>query len=139
MMSMFDLDGARKKKTIYFVLFIIAALSASVVLSAMAAEKAGMYWIGMDLPEISEKTVDNRGFLMVDVSDLSAVSSPAEPSEPETEVIPIGIGPLPSVPSLTTEELKLYGVLSRGDGLILSEDKEALIGDICWQEVVLDQ
>ena len=40
MMSMFDLDGARKKKTIYFVLFIIAALSASVVLSAMAAEKA---------------------------------------------------------------------------------------------------
>ena len=51
-MSMFDLDGARKKKTIYFVLFIIAALSASVVLSAMAAEKAGMYWIGMDLPEI---------------------------------------------------------------------------------------
>ena len=82
MMSMFDLDGARKKKTIYFVLFIIAALSASVVLSAMAAEKAGMYWIGMDLPEISEKTVDNRGFLMVDVSDLSAVSSPAEPSEP---------------------------------------------------------
>ena len=76
---------------------------------------------------------------MVDVSDLSAVSSSAESPESETEVIPIGIGPLPSVPTLTTEELKLYGVLSRGDGLILSEDKEALIGDICWQEVILDQ
>ena len=138
MMSKFDLNGTKKRKTIYFGLFIVAALSASVMLSAMAAERAGMYWIGMDLPEISEKTVDNRGFLMVDVSDLSAVSSPTEPSGPETEVIPIGIGPLPSVPSLTTEELKLYGVLSRGDGLILNENKEELIGDICWQEVILE-
>jgi murein DD-endopeptidase MepM/ murein hydrolase activator NlpD len=129
----------KKRKTIYFGLFIIAVLSASVILSAMAAERAGMYWIGMDMPDISEKTVNNRGFLMVDVSDLSAVSINSESAESETEVIPIGIGPLPSVPTLTTEELKLYGVLSRGDGLILSEDKEALIGDICWQEVILDQ
>lgn len=139
MMSRFTLIKLKKRKTIYFGLFIIAALSASVILSAMAAERAGMYWIGMDLPDISEKTVNNRGFLMVDVSDLSAVSSSAESFESETEVIPIGIGPLPSIPTLTTEELKLYGVLSRGDGLILSEDKEALIGDICWQEVILDQ
>ncbi len=95
--------------------------------------------IGMDLPDISEKAVNSRGFLMVDVSELSAVSSSAESPESETEVIPIGIGPLPSIPTLTTEELKLYGVLSRGDGLILSEDKKALIGDICWQEVILDQ
>ena len=138
-MSRFNLVNLKKRKTIYFSLFIIAALSASVILSAMAAERAGMYWIGMDLPDISEKSVNNRGFLMVDVSDLSAVSSSAESPESETEVIPIGIGPLPSVPTLTTEELKLYGVLSRGDGLILSEDKEALIGDICWQEVILDQ
>lgn len=139
MMSRFTLIKLKKRKTIYFGLFVIAALSASVILSAMAAERAGMYWIGMDLPDISEKTVNNRGFLMVDVSELSAVSSSAESFESETEVIPIGIGPLPSIPTLTTEELKLYGVLSRGDGLILSEDKEALIGDICWQEVILDQ
>ncbi|MGD9666078.1 MAG: peptidoglycan DD-metalloendopeptidase family protein [Synergistaceae bacterium] len=139
MMSRFTLIKLKKRKTIYFGLFVIAALSASVILSAMAAERAGMYWIGMDLPDISEKTVNNRGFLMVDVSELSDVSSSAESFESETEVIPIGIGPLPSIPTLTTEELKLYGVLSRGDGLILSEDKEALIGDICWQEVILDQ
>lgn len=139
MMSRFTLIKLKKRKTIYFSLFIIAALSASVILSAMAAERAGMYWIGMDLPDISEKTVNSRGFLMVDVSELSAVSSSSEPFESETEVIPIRIGPLPSIPTLTTEELKLYGVLSRGDGLILSEDKEALIGDICWQEVILDQ
>ncbi|MDY9922100.1 MAG: peptidoglycan DD-metalloendopeptidase family protein [Synergistota bacterium] len=139
MMSRFTLIKLIRRKTIYFGLFIIAVLSASVILSAMAAERAGMYWIGMDLPDISEKTVNSRGFLMVDVSDLSAVSSSAESFESETEVIPIGIGPLPSIPTLTTEELKLYGVLSRGDGLILSEDKEALIGDICWQEVILDQ
>jgi len=68
MMSKFDLNGTKKRKTIYFGLFIVAALSASVMLSAMAAERAGMYWIGMDLPEISSETVDNRGFLMVDVS-----------------------------------------------------------------------
>lgn len=139
MMSKFTLINLKKRKTIYFSLFIIAVLSASVILSAMAAERAGMYWIGMDLPDISEKTFNNRGFLMVDVSDLSAVSSSAESPDPETEIIPIGIGPLPSVPTLTTEELKLYGVLSRGDGLILSEDKEALTGDICWQEVILEQ
>ncbi len=128
-----------RKKTIWFVCFIIAALSASVILSAMAAERAGMYWIGMDLPDGPEKSINNRGFLMVDVSDLSAINLPTEPSESETEVIPIGIGPLPSAPTLTTEELKLYGILSRGDGLILSEDKEALTCDICWQEVILDQ
>ena len=139
MMSKFTLINLKKRKTIYFGLFIFAALSASVILSAMAAERAGMYWIGMDLPDISEKTVNNRGFLMVDVSDLSAVSINPESAESETEVIPIGIGPLPNVPTLTTEELKLYGVLSRGDGLILSEDKEALVADICWQEVILDQ
>lgn len=138
-MSKLTLINMKKRKTIYFALFIIAALSASVVLSAMAAERAGMYWIGMDLPGISEKTFNNRGFLMVDVSDLSAVSYSAEFPESEMEIIPIGIGPLPSVPTLTTEELKLYGVLSRGDGLILSEDKEVLTRDMCWQEVVLDQ
>ncbi len=139
MMSRFFLISSKKRKTIYFSLFIIAALTASVILSAMAAERAGMYWIGMDLPDMPEKSVDNRGFLMVDVSDLSSVSSLVESSEPETEIIPIGIGPLPNVPTLTTEELKLYGVLSRGDGLILNEDRDALIGDIRWQEVVLDQ
>jgi len=139
MMSRFFLISSKKRKTIYFSLFIIAALTASVILSAMAAERAGMYWIGMDLPDVPEKSVNNRGFLMVDVSDLSSVSSLAESSESETEITPIGIGPLPSVPTLTTEELKLYGVLSRGDGLILNEDKEDLIGDIRWQEVVLDQ
>jgi len=69
-MSRFNLVNLKKRKTIYFSLFIIAALSASVILSAMAAERAGMYWIGMDLPDISEKSVKNRGFLMVDVSDL---------------------------------------------------------------------
>ena len=139
MMSRISPINLKKRKTIYFGLFIVAALSASVILSAMAAERAGMYWIGMDLPDISEKSVNNRGFLMVDVSDLSAVVTPSESSDTETEIIPIGIGPLPSVPTLTTEELKLYGVLSRGDGIILSEDKEALVGDICWQEVILDQ
>ena len=130
MMSRFFLISSKKRKTIYFSLFIIAALTASVILSAMAAERAGMYWIGMDLPDMPEKSVDNRGFLMADVSDLSSVSSLVESSEPETEIIPIGIGPLPNVPTLTTEELKLYGVLSRGDGLILNEDRDALIGDI---------
>lgn len=139
MMSKFFWASLKKRKTIYFSLFIIAALSASVVLSAMAAERAGMYWIGMDLPDIPEKSVNNRGFLMVDVSDLSSVSSSVESLESETELIPIGIGPLPSVPTLTIEELKLYGILSRGDGLILNEDKDTLIGDICWEEVVLDQ
>ena len=128
-----------RKKTICFSFFMLAALAAAVVFAAMAAEKSGMYWIGMD-SDITEKPADNRGFFMVDVSDLLSLSESASASEnTETEIVPIGIGPLPSVPSLTEEELKLYGVLSRGDGLISSEDKSELDEDIHWQEVVLDE
>jgi len=130
--------SSKKKKTICFLILVLAAVSASVVFASMAAERAGMYWIGLDNRSVVEKTVDNRGFIMVDVSDLSSMYAPENESSEGTEIVPIGIGPLPSVPSLTTAELKLYGILSRGDGLILSEDKNALDEDIHWQEVILE-
>ena len=60
MMSKFDLNGTKKRKTIYFGLFIVAALSASVMLSAMAAE-GGMYWIGMDFPKYLQKLSITEG------------------------------------------------------------------------------
>jgi len=130
--------SSKKKKTICFLILVLAAVSASVVFASMAAERAGMYWIGLDNRSVVEKTVDNRGFIMVDVSDLSSMYAPENESSEGTEIVPIGIGPLPSVPSLTTAELKLYGILSRGDGLILSEDKNVLDEDIHWQEVILE-
>lgn len=138
-MSWFSGINSKTKKNIYLSVFLLWAVGAAVIFSAMAAERSGMYWIGLD-PDFSKgKVIDDRGFLMVDVSDLSSNSGSGEESEPETEVVPIGIGPLPSVPTLTAEELKLYGVLSRGDGLILSEDKESLAEDIHWQEVILEK
>jgi murein DD-endopeptidase MepM/ murein hydrolase activator NlpD len=130
--------SSKKKKTICFCILVLIAVSASVVFASMAAERAGMYWIGLDNRSVVEKNTDNRGFIMVDVSDLSSMYAQEKESNEGTEIVPIGIGPLPSVPSLTTEELKLYGILSRGDGLILSEDKNALDEDIHWQEVILE-
>ncbi|MCE5201947.1 MAG: peptidoglycan DD-metalloendopeptidase family protein [Synergistaceae bacterium] len=128
-----------KRKTICFSLFVLIAAGAAVIFAAIAAERAGMYWMGLDSDFTAEKPEDNRGFIMADVSAILPLEgSPAEASE-ETEVVPLGIGPLPSVPSLTTEELKLYGVLSRGDGLISSADKTTLDEDIHWQEVVLEE
>ncbi len=137
-MSIFSGMNSKNKKTICFCLFLLTAIGAAVVFASMAAERAGMYWIGLDNRSVVEKTADNRGFMMVDVSDLSSMCGPEEESGTATEIVPIGIGPLPSVPSLTAEELKLYGILSRGDGLILSEDKNALAEDIHWQEVILE-
>jgi murein DD-endopeptidase MepM/ murein hydrolase activator NlpD/transposase-like protein len=128
-----------RRKTACFVLFVAAAVGTAIISAAIAAEKAGMYWMGLESDFAVESPDDNRGFIMVDVSSLLPVgASAAEASEEDTEVVPIGIGPLPSVPSLTTEELKLYGVLSRGDGLISSADKTVLDEDIHWQEVVLE-
>ena len=129
-----------KSKTILFCLLIFVVLSASVVFASMAAERSGMYWATLDVSKSEDAPESNRGFMMVDVSDLLGTSGLSnESSEVENEIVPIGIGPLPSVPSLTTQELKLYGILSKGDGLISSEDASALDGDIHWQEVVLEE
>jgi len=130
--------NSRKKKAWIFCLFMLAAVFASVVFAAMAAEKSGMYWVGMDKAE-PDQPIDNRGFFMVDVSDLLAEAEAADTDSEKTAIVPIGIGPIPSVPSLSEEELKLYGALSRGDGLISSQDKSALDEDIHWEEVVLDK
>lgn len=131
--------SSRRRKTLIFCLFMLAAVTASVVFAAMAAEKSGMYWVGMDNKADSEQPLDNRGFFMVDVSDLLTAAEAADSSDEKTSIVPIGIGPMPSVPSLSQEELKLYGALSRGDGLISSEDQSVLDGDIHWEEVVLDK
>lgn len=138
-MSRLSKMSSKKKKTIAFCLFIFAAVSAAVVFASLAAEQSGMYWIGLDSRLETARNVDNRGFIMVDVSDLSTTGDASEAEAAETEIVPIGIGPLPSVPSLTDEELKLYTALSRGDGLILSEDKKTLDEDIHWQEVALEE
>ena len=129
------------KRIIYFALFIFAAVAAAVILASMAAERSGMYWTGLiDSDAVVDRPSDNRGFFMVDVSDLISESDvDSELAETEKETVPIGVGPIPSLPSLTMDELKLYGILSKGDGLISSEDASLLDEDIHWQEVVLDE
>ncbi|MDO5114799.1 MAG: LysM peptidoglycan-binding domain-containing M23 family metallopeptidase [Synergistaceae bacterium] len=127
------------RKNIYLALFLLFSVGSAVVCASVAAERAGMYWIGLDSELATERPEDNRGFFTVDVSDfLSAGTSQAEASEEETEVVPLAIGPLPSIPTLTDEELKLYKILTKNDGLISSSDQTELNQDIHWTEVVLE-
>lgn len=128
------------RKTLLFCLLMIFALGATAVFAAMAVERSGMYWVGLQ-GGLHEAKVENRqGFMMVDISDSCYNSGlQAEVPESDTEVVNIGIGPLPSIPSLTAEELKLYSLLTRGGGFISSEDRLSLDEDIHWREVVLEK
>lgn len=126
-----------KKKTIGLVLFISAALGSAIVFAAMAAERTGMYWIGLNSELVTERPEDNRGFFTVDVTDFLNASK-GEAVEEEKEVVPLAIGPLPSIPTLSDEELKLYGILSKNDGRLSSADQSALDENIHWTEVVLE-
>ena len=139
-MAKFSSFFAKNNKIIACTLFIFATLSAALVFAAKAAEVSGLDWTSLDSDTNVSTSANNRGFFMVDVSDLLSTSGiDTEAPEAENDIVPIGIGPLPSVPSLTNEELKLYGVLSKGDGLLSSSDVSSLDDDIHWQEIVLDE
>ena len=130
--------GLRKK--IYLIVFLMLAVGGAVVCAAVAAERSGMYWIGLGGEVSAENPEDNKGFFTVDVSDFlnTAGTGGGEAADEGSELVPLAIGPLPSIPTLTDEELKLYGILSKNDGRISEEDKTALDKDIHWTEVVLE-
>lgn len=130
--------GLRKK--IYLIVFLMLAVGGAVVCAAVAAERSGMYWIGLGGEVSAENPEDNKGFFSVDVSDFlnTAGTGGGEAADEGSELVPLAIGPLPSIPTLTDEELKLYGILSKNDGRISEEDKTALDKDIHWTEVVLE-
>ena len=130
--------GLRKK--IYLIVFLMLAVGGAVVCAAVAAERSGMYWIGLGGEVSAENPEDNKGFFTVDVSDFlnTAGTGGSEAADEGSELVPLAIGPLPSIPTLTDEELKLYGILSKNDGRISEEDKTALDKDIHWTEVVLE-
>ena len=128
------------KRTICFAVAIMAVFGASVVFTAVAAERSGMYWANMGDLDQEPTQEDSKGFMMADVSDSWQTGDVgAEVAEEETEVISLAIGPTPSIPTLTAEELKLYGLLSRGDGFLTDADREELNKDIHWREVVLEK
>ena len=133
-------NKASRKKTLCLAVFLTAAIGGAVVFAAMAAERTGMYWIGQDSEYVTERPDDNRGFFTVDVSDFlnTAPASAEAKTAEEKDVVPLAIGPLPSIPTLTEEELKLYGILSKNDGLISSSDQSTLDEDIHWTEVVME-
>lgn len=134
--------GTGQKKLLYFCMFIAAAVIFTAIFSGIAAERSGMYWTSMEEGLTEDKADDDSGFIMVDVTGLAAAdaaqSGDAEHAEEKTSLVPIGVGPIPSVPSLTQEELKLYSVLSRSDGVLSSADNEELNDGIHWQEAVLE-
>ena len=117
--------GLRKK--IYLIVFLMLAVGGAVVCAAVAAERSGMYWIGLGGEVSAENPEDNKGFFTVDVSDfLNTAGTSGDVAEEDSELVPLAIGPLPSIPTLTDEELKLYGILSKNDGKISDEDRTAL-------------
>lgn len=137
-------EKGNKKAVFCFSIFVITLLAISVVITAMAAEKSGMYWTGMNETDADNRQVANKGFIMVDVSDSYFGGSAGSADKifsavkQEVEIVPLGIGPIPCVPSLTEEELKLYGLLSKGDGFICSEDKPQIDGAVLWSEIVVE-
>ena len=60
--------GLRKK--IYLIVFLMLAVGGAVVCAAVAAERSGMYWIGLGGEVSAENPEDNKGFFTVDVSDF---------------------------------------------------------------------
>lgn len=129
----------KRRKTICFLTFLLTAVVCAVIFAARAAEHSGMYWIGIGNGLATERPEDNRGFFSVDVSDFinSTGISAAEAAE-DIETVPLAIGPLPSIPTLTEDELKLYGILSNSNGRVSSADIEAFSDDVHWREVVLE-
>lgn len=128
--------GLRKK--ISLIAFLIIAVGGAVVCAAVAAERSGMYWIGLGGEVATDAPEDNKGFFTADVSDFLNTAETSEAPKSDCELVPLAIGPLPSIPTLTEDELKLYGILSKNDGRISDEDKEALDQDIRWTEIVLE-
>ncbi|NLV82367.1 MAG: peptidoglycan DD-metalloendopeptidase family protein [Synergistaceae bacterium] len=129
----------KNKKIIYSaVFFLISLILVALILASVAAEKNGMYWAGLDSLTTSDNQINSKGLIMVDVSDLIYVSGLREnKTETENETIPLTIGPVPCVSPLTPEEVKLYGILSKANGLLTNETAFELDEDIYWQEVVL--
>lgn len=134
-----DVDKINRRKKIYFILFLTIAVGSAVLCASVAAERTGMYWIGLGGELAAEVPEDSKGFFTVDVSDfLDVKSNIAEAAETESDIVPLAIGPLPSIPTLTDEELQLYGILSKNDGKITSSDQNLLNQDIHWTEVVME-
>ncbi len=122
-----EIRKTKRRKTLCLIIFLMAAVGGAVVFAAKAAEHTGMYWIGLDSEFVTERPEDNRGFFTVDVSDFlnNTGVAQADAAEEETEVVPLAIGPLPSIPS-------------KNDGRISSSDQSVLDEDIHWTEVVLE-
>lgn len=128
-----------KKILLSFVLlFLMLLLIALILASIVAAGRKDVYWTTINNLNTSEEEINDKGFFMADVSDLLLVSGLREgKSKTESESVPLAIGPGPSLAPLTPEEVKLYGVLSKSDGILTDETTGELDENIYWQEVVL--
>ena len=133
--------SAQTKRIVSITLLLLTIIVVIVILASMAADRSGgMYWTGFIHKPSPDDTIDRDGFFVADVSNmLDLLGHSNDMEEQEYETVPIGIGPVPSVKTLTPEEIKLYGMLSKGGGQISSEDAEALDDDIHWQEVVVEK
>lgn len=138
MLKQFKSTIKNKKIVCSAILLLMALIFIAIILASVAAETSGSYWTGLDNIAAFDSQVNEKGFLMVDVSDLLYVSGMKDSKgEIENETVPLAIGPVPCVSPLTAEEVRLYGILSKSNGLLTSETAFELDEDIYWQEVVL--
>lgn len=138
MRNYFKIKSQNKRVLLYYVVLYLALLLIAIIVSSIVAERNDPFWQNTENvnPDLSQ--IKAKGFFMADVSDLLLVSGLRNDKEKiESESIPLAIGPGPSLAPLTPEEIKLYGVLSKFDGLLTEEITFELDEDIYWQEVVL--
>ncbi|MEG1501799.1 MAG: peptidoglycan DD-metalloendopeptidase family protein [Synergistaceae bacterium] len=114
---------------------LVILISFIVFISSFVADKNGGHW-ALSKIEV-KKMADHSSYVMIDVSNILMLSSVAD--DDDCDIVSISTGILPSIANLTQEELKLYSVLSKRDGLITSTDKDYLDEDIHWQEYVLEE
>lgn len=131
------LTNDKKKNIIYMCVLLlligIAIISVASLVKIRSKRNNVLFWNKTPV-EISQ-----TGFMMMDISDLVIEKEEEEFNTSDYEYIPISTGFLPSIVSLTEEELKLYSLLSKTDGVITEKEKEILDEDTHWQEYVLNE
>lgn len=127
----------KRSKLVFFEFILLIIVAVIVLLSSLVADKNGGHWSSVKVNDIGIS--DNYGFMMIDVSDVLMVSdSSSETTVKEAYTIqPLTTGNTPSIKNLTDEEIKLYSLLSKNDGIMSTSDKEILNEDMHWQEYVL--
>ncbi len=125
--------GAKKTLIVYFGLILATAFFAIAYFSSYAALQQVNYAAEFDVLPTDMQTTDS-GFSLIDVTE--ALVSGQAAADGSILVSPLGIGKIPSLSDMTSEELKMYDVLQDNDGAISDKEKGKLTRNLHWQEYI---